>query len=78
MARVALWRRTCNRDVRRTAEEAGEIAVAVTLGVVNVRLEPEHVPQALLDEPDDLRVLVVRAGDVPSRLSSHGSPLLTL
>src|SRR5918998_2758698 len=48
----------------RTAEEIRELGVPVALGVLPVRLESQHVAQALLGEPDDVVVLVLRAGDV--------------
>src|SRR4051794_38354472 len=48
----------------RAAEEVREILVAVTLGVRRVLLEAQCVAQALLREPDDVVVLVLRAGDL--------------
>src|SRR3954454_5133886 len=46
------------------AEEIGQIVVAIALGVLDVGLEPQRIGEALLGEPDDVVVLVLRAGDV--------------
>src|ERR671930_553898 len=59
------------------AEEVRELRISVPLGVLDVRVEPQHVPQALLDEPDDVVVLVLGAGDLPGLLGrrvGHFSP----
>src|SRR5690606_34107940 len=48
----------------RLAEELGEFVVAVALGVTDVGLQPQRVAQTRLDEPDDVVVLVLRAGHV--------------
>src|ERR671914_2511878 len=48
----------------RAPEEIGELVVAVALRVLGVGLEPQDVRQALLGEPDDVVVLVLRAGDL--------------
>src|SRR5215213_6547967 len=45
-------------------EELGEVGIAVALGVLAIRLEAQHVRQALLREPDDVVVLVLGAGDL--------------
>jgi hypothetical protein len=47
----------------RAAEELRELGVAFPLGVLDVGLETEHVAKAGFDEPDDVVVLVRRAGD---------------
>src|SRR5829696_373376 len=47
-----------------TAEEAGELVVAVALGGLHVLLEPQGVVQRLLGEPHDVVRLVLRAGDL--------------
>src|SRR5687767_10684915 len=46
------------------AKELGEITIAVALCIVDVGLEPENVAQALLGEPDDVVVLVLRPRDL--------------
>src|SRR5919106_4277051 len=50
--------------ILRPPEEVGELVVAVPLGVLGVGLEPQDVREALLGEPDDVVVLVLRAGDL--------------
>src|SRR6266536_5521383 len=47
----------------RPAEELRQILVAIALGVSDVGLEPKRVAQALLDEPDHVVCLVLRACD---------------
>src|SRR5215210_7560698 len=62
----------------RLAEQVGEFAVAVAVGVLDVGLQAERVAQALLGEPDEVVVLVLGAGDLSGLLaatSGHG-PLL--
>src|SRR5439155_20072470 len=54
----------------RAPEEIGELAVAGSLGVLDVGLQPQRVVEALLDEPDDVVVLVLRAGDLTGLLGS--------
>src|SRR3954467_3770287 len=58
------------------AEELGELAVAVALGILRVLLHAQGVAQALLCEPQEVVVLVLRAGDLPRLgLCGHrGSP----
>src|SRR3954468_378748 len=46
------------------AEEVSELVVARALGVLHVLLDPQHVAEALLREPDDVVVLVGRARDL--------------
>src|SRR5262249_56924275 len=45
-------------------EEFGELTVATALGIGDERLEPENIIQATLGEPDQVVVLVSRAGHV--------------
>src|SRR5215213_5237068 len=48
----------------RAAEELCELVVAVALRIGPVLLHPQCVAQALLGEPDEVVVLVLRAGDL--------------
>src|SRR3954470_3184824 len=48
----------------RTAEEAREIVIAVALSVFDIGLQAQCVAQRLLGEPDQVVVLVLRAGDI--------------
>src|SRR5204863_6014521 len=52
------------------AEELGEIRITIALGVLDVGLQAQHVREALLDEPDDVVVLVLGAGDLPGLLGA--------
>src|SRR5438105_388858 len=52
----------------RAPEQVGELGVAVALGVLDVGLEAQRVAQALLGEPDEVVVLVLRAGRVAGLL----------
>ena len=54
----------------RTAEEVGELVVTVALGVLDVVLQAKRIAQLLLGEPDDVVVLVLRAGDLAGLLGS--------
>src|SRR5690606_24667232 len=56
------------------AEEVGQLGVPRALGVVDVRLQAQRVAQALLDEPDQVVVLVLRPGDPAGLL--YGAHLL--
>src|SRR5215218_1697606 len=58
----------------RAPEEVGQLGVAVALRVLHGRIEPEHGVEALLDEPDDVVILVLRAGDAAGFLAAHGKP----
>src|ERR1043165_5162014 len=56
-----------------TAEELGQLRVAVALGVLDVGLEAQRVAQRLLGEPDEVVVLVLGAGDLATLgLRRHG------
>jgi hypothetical protein len=46
----------------RLAEQFGHLAIAVTIGVLNVVLEPERVVEALFGEPNEVVILVFGAG----------------
>src|ERR1700712_5354052 len=46
-----------------TPEEISQVGIARPVGVFGVVLEPQHVVEALLGEPDDVVVLVLGAGD---------------
>src|SRR3954449_1843219 len=46
----------------RPLEEVGQLGVAVPLRVLRVLLHPQRVAQALLGEPDEVVVLVLRPG----------------
>src|SRR4051812_23064249 len=60
------------------AEEVRELGVPVAFGVLDVGLEPQRVAQALLCEPDQVVVLVLRAGDLAGLLAAcfHSSSAL--
>src|SRR4051794_15811093 len=62
----------------RLAEQVGEVAVAVAVGVLNVGLQAECIAQALLGEPDEVVVLVLGAGDLSCLLAAASGhvPLL--
>src|SRR3954452_14694970 len=46
------------------AEERGQLLVALSSGVLDVLLEAQRIRERLLGEPDQVVVLVLRAGDV--------------
>jgi hypothetical protein len=57
----------------RLPEEVGELRIPLTLGVADVGLQPQHVAQAHLGEPDDVVVLVGGPGDRPAVAGRHHS-----
>src|SRR5436190_1088445 len=56
------------------AEELRELGVAVALGVLGVLLHAQRVAQALLGEPDQVVVLVLRARDLSGLFGHHDPP----
>jgi len=57
--------------VLRATEEVGELLVALALRVLDVLLQPQHVVEALLGEPEDVVVLVLGPGDAAGLLRGH-------
>src|SRR3954462_7547941 len=56
------------------AEQRGQLLVALSSGVLDVLLEAQRIRERLLGEPDQVVVLVLRAGDLTGLLCRrHGS-----
>src|SRR4051812_36153220 len=55
-------------------KKVGELFAPGALGILHVLLEPQHVAEALLREPDDVVVLVRRAGDLARLSACHRGP----
>src|SRR3954470_14360617 len=55
------------------AEQVDEFAVAIAVSVLDVGLQTKRIAQALLGEPDEVVVLVLRAGYLSGLLPATGS-----
>src|SRR3954464_8424817 len=55
-------------------EEVRELGVPVAFGVLDVGLKPQRVAEALLCEPDQVVVLVLRARDLAGLLATRFHP----
>src|SRR5215210_9354444 len=60
------------------AEEVRELGVVVTLGVLDVLLEAQHVVEACLGEPDDVVGLVLGPGYLAGLCGGHDLTLLLI